>query len=179
MGEAKRRQAIREGTATRPASSAPGSDPHGYEMTGPPPAPGKSCGSCTLCCKVLSIPELKKRSWEECRHVAPGLGCKIYSERPACCRNFMCGWLLDPNMGPDLKPENCHVLLYQLRGQNIVAMCDADYPDAWRKPNVTAFLHQLARATGPQRKVILMEKGRTWFVTESAIVPSEKGSASK
>ena len=91
----------------------------------------------------------------------------------------MCGWLLDPYMGPDLKPENCHVVLYQLTGQNIVAMCDADYPDAWRKPNVTAFLHHLARTTGPQRKVILMEKGRTWFVTESAIVPSEKGSASK
>ena len=136
---------------------------------------GKSCGSCTKCCTVMGVPEIKKRPWDECPHVAAGLGCKIYSERPSGCRSFICGWLLDPNMGPDLKPENCHVVFYQKNALDIVATCDPNYPDAWRKPNVVAFLHRLASAIGPNRKVIVLEKGRTWFATENAIVPTDTG----
>jgi hypothetical protein len=78
-------------------------------------------------------------------------------------------------MGPDLKPENCHVVFYQRGDQHIVGTCDAAYPDAWRKPNVIEFLHRLAKANAPRRKVIMMEKGRTWFVTENAIVPADTG----
>jgi hypothetical protein len=78
-------------------------------------------------------------------------------------------------MGPDLKPENCHVVFYQRSEQHIVATCDAAYPDAWRAPNVLAFLHRLASSLGPHRKVILMEKGKTWFVTKDGIVPTDTG----
>jgi hypothetical protein len=102
-------------------------------------------------------------------------GCGIYAERPAGCRQFICGWLLDPNMGEDLKPENCHVVFSQQNEQNIIATCDADYPEAWRAPNVLAFLHHVAASIGPQRKVILMEPGRTFFVTPSAVVPVDTG----
>jgi hypothetical protein len=172
MGEARRREASRPGAPVAPGSNDPDLDWN--RMLAPPIAPGKSCGSCTKCCKVLAIPELRKRPFHECVHVAPGLGCKIYPQRPESCRKFICGWLLDPNMGPDLKPENCHVVFYQRDRQNIVAICDADYPDSWRKPNVTEFLHYLARTIAPHR-VILAEKGRTWLVTESAIVPADTG----
>ena len=55
-------------------------------------------------------------------------------------------------MGPDLKPENCHVVFFQLNAQNIVATCDVNHPGAWREPNVIAFLHSLARSAGPGRK---------------------------
>jgi hypothetical protein len=173
MGEAKRRRAERARASAPTASEFFGEDWNAAFK--PAIVPGKSCGSCTKCCKVMGIPELKKRAWEECSHVAPGRGCKIYSERPQSCRSFICGWLLDPYMGPDLKPDNCHVVFYQ-RGENhIVCTCDADYPDAWRKPNVIEFLHRLAKANAPRRKVILMEKGKTWFVTETAIVPADTG----
>ena len=87
----------------------------------------------------------------------------------------MCGWLLDPHMGPDLKPENCHVIFDQKDAHNVFATCDADHPDAWREPNVLEFMHHLARAIGPNRKVILLEKGRSWFVTENAVVPTDTG----
>jgi hypothetical protein len=123
----------------------------------------------------MGIAELKKPAWEECPNVMAGVGCKIYAQRPPSCRQFICGWLLDPYMGPDLKPENCHVVFYQRSAQHIVATCDAAYPDAWRKPNVVEFLHRLAKANAPHRKVILMEKGRTWYVTETAIVPTDMG----
>jgi len=138
--------------------------------------PGKSCGSCTKCCTVMGVPELKKRPWDKCPHVGAGIGCKIYSERPSGCRTFVCGWLLDPDMGTDLKPENCHVVFDQKDAYHIFATCDADYPDAWRAPNVIAFMHRLAGAIGPDRKVIVLEKeGRTWFVTENAVVPTDTG----
>jgi uncharacterized protein len=141
----------------------------------PPIVPGKSCGSCTLCCTVMGVPELKKRPWDRCPHVAAGAGCTIYAERPTGCRTFVCGWLLDPDMGPELKPENCHVLFYQRNEQHIMAACDPAHPGAWREPTVRAFMHQLARSLAPDRRVILMDKGQVWFVTESAIVPADTG----
>ena len=172
MGEAKRRALGREAAAAPPAP-APADD---WNATYRPPiVPGKSCGSCTLCCKVMGIPEIKKRAWEQCSHVGDGVGCKIYSERPMSCRQFICGWLLDPNMGPDLKPEVCHVVTYQRVGQHIVATCDADYPGAWRAPNVLEFLQRLARVNAPKYKVILMEKGQTWYVNEQGVVPVDRG----
>jgi hypothetical protein len=173
MGEAKRRASSRAGTSAPPASEH--ADDDWNAASRPAIVPGKSCGSCTKCCKVMGIPELKKRPWDQCSHVAAGIGCKIYSERPGSCRQFICGWLLDPYMGPELKPENCHVVFYQRGDQHIVGTCDADYPDAWRKPTVLEFLHRLAKANAPRRKVILMEKGQTWFVTEDAIVPADTG----
>ena len=123
----------------------------------------------------MGVPELKKPPWEECPHVAAGIGCNIYSQRPSGCRKFICGWLMDPNMGPDLKPENCHVIFYQKNEQNIVATCDANHPDAWRAPNVIEFMHRLAGQIGPDRKLILLEKNKAWFVTENAIVPTDTG----
>ena len=173
MGEAKRRKAERAATAAAPTSGFAGEEWNAAVK--PSAVAGKTCGSCTKCCKVMGIAEIKKRAWEECSHVVAGIGCNIYSERPNSCRQFICGWLLDPNMGPDLKPENCHVVFYQRGGNHIVGTCDADYPDAWRKPNVIAFLHRLAKANAPHRKVILMEKGRTWFITENDILPAETG----
>jgi hypothetical protein len=172
MGEAKLRKAQHAGVPARAASEPAGDD---AAASGPSAVLQKSCGSCTKCCTVMGVPELKKPPWQECQHVTAGLGCKIYLERPSGCRTFICGWLLDPHMGMDLKPENCHVIFYQKNEQNIVATCDANYPDAWRAPNVIEFLHRLATSVGPHRRVILLERGRSWFVTENAIVPTDTG----
>lgn len=176
MGEAKRRAASRARGAPPAGAAYPGED---WETSHPTAVvPGKTCGTCTACCTVLGIPELKKPAWQQCSHLATGadgVGCKIYAQRPSSCRKFICGWLLDPNMGPDLKPENCHVVFYQLNEQHIVGCCDANHPQAWRAPNVLAFVHQLARSLGPHRKVILNEKGQTWLVKEDAVVPADTG----
>jgi hypothetical protein len=173
MGEAKRRRAEQARALAPPAPASPGENRKAAAV--PAIVAGKSCGSCTACCTVMGVPELKKRPWQACPHVTVGSGCGIYAERPAGCRTFICGWLLDPYMGPDLKPENCHVVFDQKDEQNIIATCDANFPDAWRAPNVVEFLHHLAMSIGPHRKVIVLEKGRSWFVTESAIVPTDIG----
>ncbi len=162
MGEARRRDQNRAAAGTE-----------WQPVMHPPLAPGKSCGTCTKCCTVMGVPELRKPARLKCAHVIAGTGCSIYHERPPSCAKFICGWLLDPNMGPDLKPDQCHVVFYQMNAENIVASCDADYPDAWRVPHVLEFLHYLARSLGPNRKVIILEEGKTWVVTERGVVPAE------
>jgi hypothetical protein len=172
MGEAKRKK------ASPTAAAVPfGSDfPEDWNAGALPQlVPGKTCGACTKCCKLMGIAELKKPAWTQCVHVAAGAGCKIYPDRPRSCRQFICGWLLDPGMGPDLKPDKCHVIFHQQSGQNIVATCDADYPNAWRAPNVLEFLRHLVVSLGPGRKVVVMEKGRVWYATKDGIVPADSG----
>jgi hypothetical protein len=173
MGEARRKRQYREGALAAPVPQVANVE----WQAGPrqPLAPGKSCGTCTKCCTVMGVPELKKPPRVKCAHVIAGKGCAIYAERPPSCAKFICGWLLDPNMGEELKPDQCHVVFYQMSAENIVASCDADYPDAWRKPNVLEFLHYLARSLGPHRKVVILEQGKTWLVTEDGIVPAERG----
>ena len=172
MGEAKRKKASQAAAAVQSGSDFP-EDWNSDAM--PSLAPGKTCGSCTMCCKLMGIAELKKPAWTECVHVAPGIGCRIYQDRPRSCRQFICGWLLDPGMGPELKPDKCRVIFHQQSGQNIVATCDADHPNAWREPNVLEFLRHLVVSLGPSRKVIVMEMGRVWYVTKDGIVPADSG----
>ena len=102
----------------------------------------RSCGSCSLCCKLIAVRELNKAPGLWCAHARPG--CKIYGtpERPASCGVFNCAWLErvphavgDKLALPDsLRPDRCHVVLTGLvGGEGIVAHVDPAYPLAWRE----------------------------------------------
>jgi len=54
---------------------------------------GRECGSCTVCCGIVGVDELKKGVWQACEHTLHGTGCGIYETRPQSCRNFVCFWL--------------------------------------------------------------------------------------
>jgi hypothetical protein len=140
-------------------------------MTNPAPAPGKSCGSCTACCKIPAVDALQKPGGVYCSHCAIGRGCRIYSERPEECRKFMCAWILNPNMGPDLKPDQCHVVLMWLDARQVlVADCDPDWPEAWRAPNVIGALRQAAKRLAAGWRVVAAVGPRSWLITEGAIL---------
>ena len=55
----------------------------------------RKCGDCNLCCKLPNIhtPKNFKKDYTWCKHCEIGVGCKIYSDRPKMCKDFMCGWL--------------------------------------------------------------------------------------
>lgn len=55
----------------------------------------RECGGCTMCCKVMHVPELEKPAGTWCPHCDIGEGCGIYDERPKPCRDFECLWLQD------------------------------------------------------------------------------------
>lgn len=115
------------------------------------------CGSCTLCCKVMEVPELEKDAGAWCTHCDKRNGCTVYDARPISCRVFDCIWLQsqkredeDP-MPAELRPDRSHVVL--TTGDNdataLVAFVDPQYPDAWQQSVMGRFLRRLIDAKRP------------------------------
>src|SRR5260370_34303074 len=77
----------------------------GLQDAAAPLVAGRGCGTCSLCCKVLPVRELDKPAGRWCVHSVRGGGCGVHSSRPQACRQFFCSWRLDPNLGPEWKPE--------------------------------------------------------------------------
>ena len=119
---------------------------------------------------MMAVPELYKPARSACTHCAIGAGCKIYPDRPQSCRDFLCGWLMAPYMGPELKPEICHVVFIQPDRHTIVANCDPDQPQAWRAPPVLDMLHWLAKSFA-DRVVLVRVENRFWRIMEDSILP--------
>jgi hypothetical protein len=102
-----------------------------------PPAqlvPGRECGSCTLCCKVYSIPEIGKAANKWCKHCTPGKGCKIHDDLPSQCSVFNCLWRTKEELPPYWKPEQSKmvVTIFPLT-EFIYVQVDAGTPGAWLK----------------------------------------------
>jgi hypothetical protein len=98
-----------------------------------PLVPGRTCGSCMLCCTVMHVPELNKPAAVMCSHAVAGKGCTIRDQRPQACRRFFCGWRLDPNIDSLWKPSICgFVITIELRYASMLIMVDPARPLAWR-----------------------------------------------
>lgn len=56
----------------------------------------RSCGPCSLCCKVMAVSAIPKGRGVWCPHASrTGEGCKVYDDRPNECRTWSCAWLDD------------------------------------------------------------------------------------
>jgi Fe-S-cluster containining protein len=112
-------------------ASAPLSRPLRIEET---VVPGRSCGTCTLCCKVAAVEEIAKPIGAWCPHCIRQKGCAIYQERPASCRTFYCQWMLAKGLGPEWKPERAKfALIKSAGGTHLTALVDPGFPSAWRR----------------------------------------------
>jgi len=131
------------------------------------PARAKSCGSCTLCCRVLAVPELDKPMGTLCAHCAPGVGCEIYEARPHACRTFACVWLMDEEMPHRFRPDQTKVVLDQdAEGARLIARCDPANPNAWRRNPMYAALKGYAADTWGTGKIVIAVAGRrVWVIT--------------
>jgi len=103
----------------------------------------KTCGDCTLCCKVMAIEELAKPLSSWCRHCQPGRGCSIYSDRPAECRTFSCLWLINDQLDQRWKPSKSKLVLTTSE-DGIEIRCDPGFPDAWREEPFRSEIRQWA-----------------------------------
>jgi hypothetical protein len=121
----------------------------------------RQCGDCSLCCKVLGIPELDKPKDAWCPNFAAGAGCRIYEDRPPSCHNFSCRWLNDLTMGPEWKPSVCKMVL-DSRPHMLTVHVDPAVNRPWRAEPYYSVLRRLA-AQGLTRNVIvlIMEKRRS------------------
>lgn len=68
------------------------------------------CDGCTVCCDVLRIDAIGKKSHTRCQYCNSG-GCTIYDSRPDVCKNFTCAYLTG-SWGLKLRPDKCGVMIY-------------------------------------------------------------------
>ena len=113
----------------------------------------RSCGSCSLCCKLLKVddPPFFKPAGKWCPHCRPGRGgCSIYDHRPALCRGWGCGWLLSSTLGDEWQPARCKMVVgwEVISDANEHAYCnirvDPGTPDAWRREPYHSQIHAWA-----------------------------------
>jgi hypothetical protein len=117
--------------------------------------PGRSCGSCSLCCKVMAIPEVESPAGEWCRHCRPGNGCGLYPNWPPVCRDFFCMWQFTAEIGPHWYPAKSKmVLCSELNGARIAAHVDKNFPGAWRRSPYYEDLKQWSALAVQQEKQV-------------------------
>lgn len=120
--------------------------------------PGRSCGTCSLCCKLLRIDELNKPEGQWCSHCAPGrAGCLIYERRPKECQGFYCAWLTAADVGPEWSPLTSKMVLYsEGDGNRIAVHVEPSNPTAWRKEPYYSQLKKWAALAAEQSQQLVI-----------------------
>ncbi|MGA0532251.1 hypothetical protein [Hansschlegelia sp. KR7-227] len=133
----------------------------------------RSCGQCTMCCKVLGIVELEKPGGRWCPHCAVGRGCTIYETRPGECRTFHCLWLLRETFGPEWRPDRAKFVMYGSADKAaMVVNVDPTAPDAWRrKPFYENFKRWSAEANADRTHLIVMVGDEATVILPDRDVP--------
>lgn len=124
------------------------------------PVESKSCGTCSLCCKVFEINWLErpKPAGRWCHHCKPGVGCAIWQAVPKGCAEYYCIWRLDPALGPEWRPDVARFLLTHAHQEAPLALLvDPGAPDAHRREPYRTKLAETARG-------ILVGRGSTIVV---------------
>ena len=122
-------------------------------------APGRECGSCSMCCKLIGFEELAKPPGVWCKHVSPGKGCSIHDERPVSCRNFDCYWLHDANLGPEWKPDKSKFVIWRGPSGAWLLSVDPGNPNNWRQPQYIRQLRLVSAQLAEQNQVLVLLKG--------------------
>jgi hypothetical protein len=119
-----------------------------------PSLPVRECGSCTMCCKTMSVWEIEKPNNVWCKHVRNHSSCAIYETRPNSCRSFDCLWLR--GIGSDaMRPDRSRVVMVEASDseapdapKGFAAILDPTRPLAWQEPAMRAFLEQIRDGYG-------------------------------
>lgn len=136
----------------------------------------RTCGECTLCCKLISVVELDKDAGQRCEHQRMGKGCAIYERRPMSCRFWNCRWLVEDDTADLSRPDRSHYVVdimpdfvtavphdggEKVNVQVVQVWVDPKYPDAHRDPALRAFL---ARRGEENIAAIIRYNGTEGFV---------------
>ncbi len=127
--------------------------------------PGKACGECSFCCKVLEIVEFEKPAGLWCEHCQKAGGCGVYETRPDVCRDYECLWKGDRGLSPQLRPDRVGVILMEdPDSDEYRAVCDPAKPMAWRTPLVFQHLVSMAKAG----RIVVAKAGvKAWRIRAS------------
>lgn len=134
-------------------------------------ASGRSCGTCRLCCKLLSVWEVgtgrdgvayefKKPARTWCTHAGPG-GCAIHASdaKPWICRSFSCLWLDGYGREEDRPDRSGVVWNAELLGETMTAIAytERGREAALRRPMLEFVNAALERYPLPITAVMIVE----------------------
>jgi hypothetical protein len=73
----------------------------------------RSCGECTLCCRLLPVKSIGKLAGHKCKHQRFRTGCAIYNRAnmPFDCKIWSCRWLLDEDTADLMRPDRSHYVI--------------------------------------------------------------------
>jgi len=120
----------------------------------------RSCGTCSLCCKVLDIDELEKPAGAWCRHAKPGKGCGIHGQHPEGCQAFACMWMRHPEMPEDWRPDRAGFVVREMPAKLLLIDVDEGRPVAWKREPYYSQIKRWAAAARGQGAVIVRVGGR-------------------
>jgi hypothetical protein len=126
-------------------------------------APGRRCGECSLCCKLLSVEALNKPAGRWCEHCLKSSGCSIYDRRPTQCERFHCGWLSNSNFGDEWYPRRSKMVVFAAGYENRLGIhVDPASPGAWRREPYFSQLKQLACDAVERQDQVVVYLSRTF-----------------
>ena len=122
-----------------------------------PIVPGRGCGTCTLCCKVMRIVALEKPAGEWCGHCTVGAGCSIHGQHPAECAAFHCAYLTSPALSEAWRPAKSKlVVVSEFDGRRLAIHVDPDRPNAWREEPFHSQIRQWGRTAAAQMMQVVV-----------------------
>lgn len=135
------------------------------------PMNGKSCGGCTLCCKIMGIGALEKPRGTWCPHCVQNRGCTIYETRPDECRGFECDYLRSTALGPAWRPDKARFVLVTDVAKNMIYVeLDSGQPNAWRREPYLGGLKAMARDMVRTGRLVVVRNGQRVI----ALLPNEE-----
>jgi hypothetical protein len=127
------------------------------ELQAPTTVPGRSCGDCSMCCKLPQIDELDKPADVWCQHAMPRRGgCRIYETRPFPCRNFHCSWMIDAKLGDEWRPLTCKMIVFLEKSGRLAVRVDPGHADAWRREPYYGQLKRWSRTAVESRQQVVV-----------------------
>jgi hypothetical protein len=138
---------------------------NGPDRLGAPTVPGRACGPCTLCCKLLFVEAIHKPVNKWCQHCAIGRGCGVYETRPEECRDFYCGFMTLPHLGEEWRPSNSKLIVcVETGGNSIFVNVDPTRPDVWKSEPFYSRLKAWAGNAVPSHGHVIVHIGRQRIV---------------
>lgn len=137
----------------------------------PPQLPHRSCGTCTLCCRLPEIEAFSKPADAWCVNCAAGQGCAIYEDRPQLCRDFLCLWMTEKDLGPEWEPSVANMMVYR-QGPQVTVLVDPAHSAIWNSEPYAAQLRQWAKAEEARGGYVIVFAGDAVVKIDPAPVPA-------